>query len=449
MNLSPTVLVVDDEKNGREGMVQMLDSMGYLAHGAASGKEALKMVVDDRPDVVITDLRMPEMDGLTLLTELKKKCSGMPIIVLTAFGSVETAVKAMHMGAFHYLVKPVNWDEMKIVLKKALNQLHLEEENKELKETLKERTFPSPIIGRSKKMQEVLKMSEQVAKTSSTILIQGESGTGKELIAHLIHDLSPRKEKPFVALHCAALTETLLASELFGHERGAFTGATERKVGRFERAHGGTLFLDEIGEIPKEMQVKLLRVLQEGEFERVGGTKTIKVDVRLISATNKNLSDEVKKGNFREDLYYRINVILVEMPVLRDRAEDIPLLVDHFIKEFARTNNKKITGIDKPTLETLKSYPWPGNIRELKNVIERMVVLSSQETLQLQDVPQDILKQGGQTSNILPVNLNLKDAEKELILQKLARNNGNKSKAAKELGISRRTLYRKLDEYKI
>jgi transcriptional regulator with PAS, ATPase and Fis domain len=281
-------------------------------------------------------------------------------------------------------------------------------------------------------------------------LIQGESGTGKELIAHLIHDWSSRKDKPFVALHCAALTETLLASELFGHERGSFTGATERKIGRFERAHSGSLFLDEVGEISKEMQVKLLRVLQEGELERVGGTKTIKVDVRLVTATNKILFDEVKKGNFREDLYYRLNVILIETPPLRERTEDIPLLVDHFIKEFARANDKKVLGIDKDALEALKKYSWPGNIRELKNIIERMVVLTPHETLGLADVPQDIASktQPAETSTLESANT-FKEAEKELIIKKLTRLNGNKSKAAKELGISRRTLYRKLSEYNI
>lgn len=449
MNLLPTFLIVDDEKNAREGMVQLLDSFGYAAIEASSGKEALRIVKEEKPDVVITDLRMPEMDGLELLTKLKSSAPSLPVIVLTAFGTVENAVKAMHLGAFHYLIKPVNIDELKVVTKRALNQLDLEEENKDLKAALKERAFPSPIVGRSQKMKEVLEMVEKVAKTNSTVLIEGESGTGKELIAHLIHDRSSRSSKPFVPLHCSALTETLLASELFGHEKGAFTGASERKIGRFERAHGGTLFLDEIGEIPAEMQVKLLRVLQEGEIERVGGTKTIKVDVRLISATNKNLSSEVSNGKFREDLFYRINVILIHIPPLRERKDDIPLLVDHFIKEFADTNYKNVKSISKDALAALLAYDWPGNIRELKNIIERMVVLSSQNSLQVQDIPKDILSKTSLNETVLDHNVNLQDAEKELIIQKLKRYKGNKSKAAKELGISRRTLYRKLDEYGI
>ena len=443
MNLLPLILVVDDEKNAREGMVALLDSFGYSVLAADSGKSALKIVKEEKPDVVITDLRMPEMDGLELLSNLKKINEHLPVIVLTAFGTVDNAVKAMHLGAYHYLVKPVNVDELKVVIKKALHQIDLETENKELRESI---ASSSKIIGKSKKMKDVLDMARKVAKTNSTVLIQGESGTGKELVAKLLHDLSPRRNKPFVALHCAALTETLLASELFGHEKGAFTGANERKIGRFEKAHTGTLFLDEIGEIPAEMQVKLLRVIQEGEFERVGGTKTIKVDVRLISATNKDLKSEMAKGRFREDLYYRLNVILIDVPPLRERKEDVPLLIQHFIEEFAAANYKNVKSIEQNALEPLIQYDWPGNIRELRNIIERMVVMSSHQVLTLDDVPKDI---AGNSAAVLSQDINIRDAEKELILQKLDRYKGNKSKAAKELGISRRTLYRKLEEYGI
>jgi len=444
MNLSPYVLVVDDEQNARDGMVKILESFGYVAASASSGTEALRHIQEDRPDLVITDLRMPEMDGLELLQELKSNFPNLPVIVLTAFGTVENAVKAMHLGAYHYLIKPVNFDELKLVVQKALKQIELEQENKDLKKTLNDYVFPTPIIGKSQKMKELLMTAEKVAKTSSTVLIQGESGTGKELIAHHIHDKSERSNKPFIPFHCAAITETLLASELFGHEKGAFTGASERKVGRFERAHEGTLFLDEISEISKDAQVKLLRVLQEDEIERVGGTKIIKVDVRLISATNKNLADWVKQGNFREDLFYRLNVILLEVPPLRERQEDIPLLVEYFLKEYAESSNKPISKLAPEALKILTEYEWPGNIRELKNVIERMVVLSSGPNLSTNDLPKDLLGGG-----LLDADTNIKGAEKELIVQKLHRMKGNKSRAAKELGISRRTLYRKLEEYNI
>ncbi len=393
------------------------------------------------------------MDGLALLEEIRKIAPDAVVILFTAYGTVETAVEAMKKGAFHYSLKPVNLDELEATIERALKGKQLVRENIELRQELSEKIGLGEIIAESKAMKDVLEIVRRLAPTNASVLIQGESGTGKEILAHLIHEWSPRKDKPFIAVHCAALTETLLPSELFGHEKGAFTGANERKIGRFERAHTGTLFLDEVSEIKEDLQVKLLRVLQNGEFERVGGTKPLRVDVRLICATNKNLEEEVQQDRFREDLYYRINVIKIDVPPLRDRKQDIPPLVNHFVAHYARINNKEVGHIDDDAMKILIGYEWPGNVRELKNVIERMVVLASDKTIGAENVPLDIRDRylvhprasdfGTQKS------YQLRDMEKELIQKKLRELRGNKSKAAKELGISRRTLYRKIEEYKI
>lgn len=456
----PTILVVDDEKNTREGLKPVLTAMDYDVLLAESGKEALELIKDHKPDVALIDLRMPDMDGMTLLHQIKNQYQDTAVIILTAYGTVESAVQAMKAGAYYYLTKPINFDELELILKKALYQKELELENASLKaELLQERHEEGTIIGRSLEIRQMIALAEKVAKTQSTVLIQGESGTGKELFAHLIHRESERKDKPFIAVHMAALTDTLLASELFGHERGAFTGATERKIGRFERADGGTLFLDEVSEIPEIMQTKLLRVLQTGEFERVGGTKTIKSDVRLICATNKNLKEEVRAGRFREDLYYRINVILLEIPPLRKRPQDIPLLAEHYLKHFNIANRKKIKAISKDALECLKEYSWPGNVRELKNIIERAVVLANSEMIETAQLPDDIkngshgipLFSPGQAnlSRTTPNDQTIRSMEKDMIKNALGESSNNKSLVAKKLGISRRTLYRKLKEYKI
>ncbi len=452
-----SILIVDDEKNSREGLGRFLESQGYDIHLAENAQEALSIIKKEGPDLIISDIRMPEMDGITLLHKTKELDPKASVILLTAYGSVENAVQAMKAGAFHYLTKPVNLDELEFVVKKALSSQHLERENIELRQELIQEKFETEtIISRSPKMKKAIELAMQVAKSDSTVLLQGETGTGKELLAHLIHNHSSRKERSFIAVHCASLTETLLASELFGHEKGAFTGATERKVGRFERAHQGTLFLDEVGEIPESMQVKLLRVLQDGVFERVGGTKSLKADVRLICATNKNLAEEVKKGRFREDLFYRINVILLEIPPLRDRKEDIRPLVDHYLKFFSRANGKKIEKVSNEAYQILENYSWPGNIRELRNIIERMVVLSTGDTLEADNIPNDIRYYSSEptvmsvsVSDDKPPEGNLQAMEKELIRKKLSEVGGNKSKAAKELGISRRTLYRKIEEYQL
>ena len=443
----PLILIVEDEKNIREGLAKFLEGLNYDIQTAADAEEGLRQIEKEKPDIVLADIRMPGMDGLAFLEKTKARHPEISLINLTAYGTVENAVKAMKLGAFHYLTKPINLEELEFLIKKALTQQSLQEENRELRrELFKDQFAEGSIVAHSSAMKEVLALVDRAAPTRSTILLQGESGTGKELLAHRIHLRSPRKNQIFLAVHCAALTETLLASELFGHERGAFTGAVERKVGRFERANGGTLFLDEVSEIPQEMQVKLLRVLQEGEFERVGGTKTIRVDVRLVCATNKDLAEEVKRGRFREDLFYRINVILINVPPLRERKKDIRPLVEYFIQQLSRSAGKKITGLDTQALKCLEACSWPGNVRELKNVIERMVVLSQENQLTLKNIPEELSKPRSLWN---PASSNLQEMEKELIRTKLNETRGNKSLAAKRLGISRRTLYRKIEEYGI
>lgn len=456
-NFGNNILIVDDEKNTREGLQRFLEQKGHEAHVAQDAEEALQLAKELRPDIILLDLRMPGMDGMQLLQRLKTAYPKMVIIMLTAYGTVETAVQAMKAGAYYYLTKPVNLDELELILRKAAREQSLEHENQNLRQDLiREKFEEGKIVGDSLAIKKLIDMAKQIAGSSATVLIEGESGTGKELFAHMIHDNSPRKNKPFVTVHCAALTETLLASELFGHERGAFTGATERKIGRFERADGGTLFLDEIGEISEETQVKLLRFLQEGEFERVGSSKTMKVDVRLICATNKNLKNEVAAGRFREDLFYRINVILLTIPPLRERREDITLLANYYLRYFSRQNQKKISKIEPETLKKLENYTWPGNIRELRNIIERAVVLAKSDTIGPQNIPDDlegtgIVRKMERQTNSLNSNddFKLSALEKSAIERALKNVNGNKSLAAKELGISRRTLYRKLDEYKL
>jgi DNA-binding NtrC family response regulator len=447
-----SILLVEDEANARKGLAQFLQGLDYDVITASNGKEALDLFRKEKTDLVISDIRMPELDGVTLLESIRAEAPFAKVILLTAYGSVDDAVKAMKKGAFYYLTKPVNLEELEFLVKKAFSSHQLEEENKELKQELfRERYDQGQLIAHSPKMKELLKTVDKIAASNASVLIEGESGTGKELIARRIHELSSRRQYPFIAVHCAALTETLLASELFGHEKGSFTGATDRKKGRFERAHQGSLFLDEIGEITQDTQVKLLRVLQEGEFERVGGTKTIKVDVRLICATNKTLLDEVRQQKFREDLYYRINVIYLKVPPLRERKEDIAPLVDAFIRQYAALNAKKIRGIAKDALEALVQYDWPGNIRELKNIVERMIVLSSGDLLTLEQVPEDLRQGKPVASGAAPLQgvTKIADAEKEMIRCALLETQGNKSTAAEKLGISRRTLYRKLEEYKI
>ncbi len=442
-----TVLIVDDEKSTRDGLARAL-RRHYDVHVAEDGPRALEWLSQHPADVVLSDLRMPGMDGLTLIQRILARTPQPTCILLTAYGSIETAVEAIKRGAADFLTKPVNLDELDLRLKNALRARSMEQENRHLREQLDTRFGLDNIVGQSSALREVLETVRQVAPSRANVLIQGETGTGKELIARAIHQLSPRAKAPLVTVHCAALPSNLLESELFGHEKGAFTGATEQRVGRFELADGGSLFLDEIGEIDPALQVKLLRVLEERNFERVGGRETLDVDVRLIAATNKDLKALSDEGRFREDLYYRLNVVTVTLPPLRERREDIPLLLQHFLQAFNQENGKAIEGFTSDCMNALVNYDWPGNIRELRNAIERMVVLARQERLTVRDVPPH-MRAADDEPKALPVlpDMSLEEVEKNMIIKALEAHQGNRTKAAEQLGISRRTLHRKLNEY--
>ncbi|NOZ63987.1 MAG: sigma-54-dependent Fis family transcriptional regulator [Caldiserica bacterium] len=452
------LLLVEDDQNAREGMRAALEEEGYQVIGKEDAQGAIEILKREKVDLLITDLRLPGMDGLSLLKKTQEVSPATLIIIITAYATVENAVEAMKEGAYDYVTKPINLDRFLLLIKRAVAEKKQREEYQILREkyeTLKrqveERHSFESLIGASHKMREIFQTILQIAPTRVPVLIQGESGTGKELIARALHARSNRKDKPFIAVHCAALATTLLESELFGHEKGAFTGAVESKPGRFELANHGTLFLDEVSEIDPAVQVKLLRVLQEQEFERVGGVKTIKVDVRVISATNVRLEEKVKEGKFREDLYYRLKVITLNIPPLRERKEDIPLLVHAFIKEANEANKKKIKGITSRALTFLINYSWPGNVRELKNVIESMVVLAKKDIISAADIPIYIKEELESKEAVVPVKLegSWAEIEKTLIFAALRYAEGNKSRAADLLGLSRRTLYRKLKELEI
>ncbi len=398
-------------------------------------------------DLVITDLRMPGISGEDVLSRVVSESPGLPVIVLTGHGSIDSAVNAMRDGAYDFLTKPVNLDRLSLIVKRALESRELVLQHRRLEEELNGKKSFESIIGKSSEMQKIFEMVRRVADSKASVLITGESGVGKELIANAIHNLSSRKDKPMIKVHCAALSETLLESELFGHEKGAFTGAVARKRGRFELAHGGTLFLDEIGEIDQNVQIKILRVLQDRKFERVGGEETIEVDVRLITATNRDLEKEIAEGRFREDLYYRLNVVHIHVPPLRERKDDIPLMVASFLREFAAENGKTIESIDAQARAALYSYDWPGNVRQLRNCIESAVVMTAGKTITLDDLPPTIRQSSESGSVKLPAGVSLADAEKLLIQETLAANRGNKSKTADILGIGRKTLHRKIEEY--
>jgi DNA-binding NtrC family response regulator len=444
----PTILIADDEKNTREGLARALQR-SYSVLLAEDGRRALELLEQQPVDVVLSDVRMPGMDGLTLLSRALARQPQPLVILLTAYGTIETAVEAMKRGAYDFLTKPVNLDQLDLKLKQALRSREVEVENRTLREQLDAKFGLENILGSSAPMQEVFDTIRQVAPARVTVLVEGESGTGKELVARAIHQLSPRAKGPFVPVHCAALSKTLLESELFGHEKGAYTGATERRQGRFELADGGTLFLDEIGEIDAAMQVKILRVLEEHKFERVGGSETLEVDVRLLAATNRDLKQMVAAGTFREDLFYRLYVVNIHLPPLRERGSDIPMLAQHFLQEFAKENKKPVTGLTPDALDLLTAYRWPGNVRELRNVMERMVVLARGDKLTVRDLPPNIRDlAGGKPAGVaLGGHLTLEAAEKQLMLQALKQHDGNRTLAAKQLGISRRTFHRKLNEY--
>lgn len=442
-----TILIIDDEKNIREGLSAALELDGYSVKLAANGAEGLALIEKGDIDLVITDLRMPGISGEEVLAKVRGESPGIPVIVLTGHGSIDTAVDAMRNGAYDFLTKPLSLDRLSLIVKRALAGRELEIRHSSLQQELNAQASFESIIGKSAEMQRIFQMVRKAADSKASVLITGESGTGKELIANALHNLSPRKSNPFIKVHCAALSETLLESELFGHEKGAFTGAAARKRGRFELANTGTIFLDEIGEINQNVQIKILRVLQDKRFERVGGEETLEVDVRVIAATNRNLEEEIAQGRFREDLFYRLNVVHIQVPPLRDRKDDIPLMLNAFLDEFNRENNKSITGFDSRSRSALYKYDWPGNIRQLRNCVESAVVMCSGNEITLEDLPPTV--RGAAELNVIqvPVGITMAEAEKIIIQQNLASNQGNKSKTADILGIGRKTLHRKLEEY--
>ncbi len=444
--MAATVLIVEDERNLREGLREAIQSPNLRVLAAENAFQAEEILRDRNVDLVLADLKMPGISGLELLRQVHSFSPSTPFIIMTAYGTVDTAVEAMKEGAYDYLTKPVNIDQLELLIARALKGRELERENLYLKEQLQKKYGLEHITGRSRAMEKVLELIRQVSDTNSTVLITGESGTGKEVVARTIHQQSFRRNRPFIAIHCAALSPSLLESELFGHERGAFTGAVSRKKGKFEVADGGTVFLDEVNEIPLEMQVKLLRFLEMRELERVGGTESIPVDVRLLAASNANLEELIRKGGMREDLYFRLNVVRIKLPPLRERPEDIPLLVHEFISELSRANHKEISSITPVALRALQAYPWPGNVRELKNCLESMIVLAKNPVLDLDNLPPTIHPAADRPESA-EGEVNLKKLEKKAIVTALKRSSGNKSQAAELLGVSRRTLYRKLEEY--
>jgi DNA-binding NtrC family response regulator len=450
--MDATILIVDDEKNTRDALRAALEDR-YDVYTAPDVAHAMAIVESENVDLVLTDLRMAGEDGLHLIKRLRSLPHHPVCLLMTAYGSLETAVEAMRAGASDYLTKPMNLDEVEHKVALHLRARRLEAENRELRDLTDRRQDKGgpldDIVGRSSVMAEIMETVKQVAPSRATVLIQGESGTGKELIARAVHRLSPRARGPLVTVHCAALSPQLLESELFGHERGAFTGAVERRIGRFEAADGGTIFLDEIGEIDAATQVKILRVLGERTFERVGSTKTLRVDVRLVAATNKDLRQLVEQGKFRDDLYFRLNVVTLQIPPLRERKGDIPLLVARFLAESNRENGKAISGFTPEAMQQMLLYHWPGNVRELRAVVEHAVVLARGTEAALRDLPASVREPGvvpGSAPGV-PSLLNWENAEKQLILRALDRTRGNRSDAAVELGMSRRTLHRKLKAF--
>ena len=441
------VLVVDDEASARSGLEKLLRQEGYEVESASDGENALSLVSDRPPDVVVTDLKMPRMDGMQLLAKLREQNAEIPVIVVTAFGDVASAVGAMRAGAADYLTKPVDFDALLVSIERVLERRDLRVEADTLRRQLREREGDGleGLIGASAAMQKVYRVARQVAGARATVLITGESGTGKGELARAVHVKSPRAKGPFVALHCASLAESLLESELFGHERGAFTGAEKRRIGRFEQANGGTLFLDEVGEIPAATQVKLLRVLQERTFERVGGNETVAVDVRLIAATNRDLAAAVHEGRFREDLYYRLNVVHIDMPPLRVRDTDVLLLANHFLRRFAADNKRSITSFSDQARAKIVAHRWPGNVRELENAIERAVVLCEGPLIEEEHLPIDVAPVAKGAVRI--PGATMAEIERYAILSTLEATNGSTTRAAEMLDISVRTIQYRLHEY--
>jgi two-component system NtrC family response regulator len=454
--MSSNILVLDDERNYLLILETLLGEAGYKVTALNDPEMALAYLEESEVDVVVTDMKMPKLSGRDILEHVKRDYPHIPVLIMTAYGSIESAVEIMRMGAFDYITKPFSNDELLLSVSNAVQLANARQQYRILQESLEDRYGLHQIIGKSKAIKSVLEMVDKAAPSRSTVLITGESGTGKELVARAIHFASPRKEGPFVSVNCMALNPGVLESELFGHEKGSFTGAVARRRGRFELADGGTLFLDEIGELSHDLQVKLLRVLQERKFERVGGGGEIEVDIRVVAATNADLSKAVEEGEFREDLYYRLNVVQIHMPSLSERREDIPLLSMHFLQQYAAENDKNISVFSPEAMDYLTGYDWPGNVRQLQNVIERCVVLASGETIGVEDLPPEIKDEEAQFKgavDLLPTQLNLADTlekiEAQLVRRALARSNFVQVKAAESLGISKSLLQYKLKKYNI
>ncbi len=444
----PTILIVEDEAKMRRLLELNLGEDGFSTLSAGDAETGLKLLRENTVDLVVTDLKLPGMNGLEFLQAVKRQNAALPVVVMTAFGTVETAVEAMKGGASDYVLKPFSLSEMRMVIRKELDVRDLREENRSLREALGKRYVHPNVVARSPKMQEVLATVDRVAPTNSTVLLGGESGVGKDLIARAIHEKSRRASGPFIKINSTAIPENLLESELFGYEKGAFTGATASKPGKFEMADRGTLFLDEIGDVPPAIQVKLLRVLQEREFERLGGTRTVKVDVRLIAATNRDLREALEQGTFREDLYYRLNVVPIDIAPLRQRKEDIPDLVNLFISRFAGDSGKPVKSITPEAMQILVNYHWPGNVRELQNIIERACALAKGSVLEAPDIHLDLrpAKAANGVGGFLPEGMTLEHWEDEMIQEALRRADGNKSQAARLLGLSRNALRYRLSK---
>ena len=448
--ISERVLIVEDDPATRVGLSELVSAWGFQTEEAANGEEAMQKITSFRPAIIVSDLVMPRMGGLELLRALKDQLSDLTLILLTAQGTVESAVEAIKEGAYDYLSKPVDPARLRILLQKAVERQETLREVKHLRRQLRDQGSFGRIIGNSPSIRSVYRVIEQAAPTNASVLIWGESGTGKELAAQTIHELSPRSSFPFVAINCAAIPETLLESEIFGHEKGAFTGAHDRRTGVFELAHRGTLFLDEIAEMQPATQVKLLRVLQERSFRRLGGRQEQSVDVRVIAATNVNPGDAVRNGKLREDLYYRLNVFAVELPPLRERREDVPLLIQRFLNEFNSVNEKAVKAIDQEAMQILEQYPWPGNIRELRNIVERATILAEGDFIGVRHLPPLLVTRGEETlpTMTLTPGTTVDEAERRLILLALDHTRNNKTRAAEILGISLKTLHNKLNRMK-
>lgn len=448
------ILVVDDDAAHLNMLKIVLKSHGHTVNGATDGEEAIRLVKEAPCDLILMDVRMAHVDGIEALRHIKEINPSIPIIIMTAYSSVDTAVEAMKLGAYDYLTKPLNIDELKITVDRAMEHLHLTLENKTLKERVTAEDSFSDIIGSSPAMKKVADMARIVAPTEATVLITGESGTGKELFARAIHANSERKNGPLVTVNCAALTETLLESELFGHEKGTFTGADRKREGRFMQANNGTIFLDEVGEIPLAMQAKILRTIQEREIQRLGSDEILHVDVRIIAATNRSLDDEVKEGRFREDLFYRLNVMNLHIPPLRERTDDIPILARHFLLKYIQKNRKELKGFSPTAMDVLTKSPWPGNVRELENVIERAVILSMSPFISDKDLPSSLREQYANDHGIISSDSglggkSLEEIERIAIRDTLTHTQGNKSEAAKLLNITRTTLHSKMKKYNL